>query len=87
MTHDELTQAITAAREASLIWQGTRVVVRRTDRLAHLDTLQAILDLHKPWSDDAEHCSHCHGWDNEDIPWPCPTVRLVGSALRNMGAP
>lgn len=66
MTHAELVEAVEAALLDTLATE--------TDRRAHLDTLQAILDLH----DDIECQVHCAN--------PCHERTIVVDALRNMGA-
>lgn len=51
---------------------------------AHLDTLAAILDLHR--CSDYQTCWTCTASVGEPDDWPCPTVEVVADALRKMGA-
>jgi hypothetical protein len=53
--------------------------------LADIAAKRAILDLHQPFSLDTDPvtgcktCSYRNQWDELQIQWPCPTVRLLAS--------
>jgi hypothetical protein len=86
MTHDELTQAITAARIHDVQTHMQPDFAEEWN--AHLDTLQAILDRHTPDHGYPQWCGVCKtgSFHAENVDWPCPDVEIVESALRNMGA-
>lgn len=94
MTHDELTQAITAYRTTS---EFGPPLPRREEVQALLDLCAAVLHLHRERPDVADllkmpgHTyvgdTSCHTcWQF----WPCPswepTAALVESTLRKVGA-
>ena len=90
---DRLDQIACEAAEAHEQWDCGRSAFNADnhappidDALANGDlmlaALRAVLDLHKPRNghDDCGHCvdpADAH-WG---IPWPCPTVRAIESAL------
>lgn len=82
----QLQDAITVARSTggNAIWTGHPMWNWAKERNAHLDTLQAILDRHRPDGMASDWCEAC---DPDSLgEWPCPDVLTVETALRNMGA-
>lgn len=45
--------------------------------------LRAILDLHRPYDASPATCVECSEREDtyNDMPWPCPTVQAIVSAL------
>lgn len=58
------------------------IAAARTDVPRLVAALEAVLARHA-----AEHveghwlCGHCFGWDSEPVPYPCPTVTAITTAL------
>jgi len=65
----------------------------RQDIPALLAAVEAVLELHKPWtvSNPSEStvnhcCDQCYeGGTGDYVPYPCPTVAAIQSALREVG--
>lgn len=44
--------------------------------------LRAVLELHAPEHEVLPECSHCFAeGDVDHVPWPCPTVQAIATAL------
>jgi hypothetical protein len=73
MTHDELLKKINW-------WKGAYVNRNNCKRcIKYLNTLRAVVELHKPWlskHDDLVMCEHCCS----EV-YPCPTIQAIEKEL------
>lgn len=87
MTHDELLEKIelTLGTYISKYYGNKKDVELRSDVIASLQALRAVVDLHKPvqsYMFDEEACSHCSSEeDRSEILYPCPTIQAIEKEL------